>query len=91
LRRTDQQVQEAMVGRLEGRIAMALIRLAQDAPPAGANSISLRISQQELAGMVGAARESVNKQLHVWQKEGVLRLGKRLIEIDKLDALAALS
>lgn len=91
LRRTDQQVQEAMFGRLEGRIAMALVRLAQDLPPAGAKAITLRITQQELAGMVGAARESVNKQLHVWQKEGVLRLGKRLIEIDKLDALEALS
>jgi CRP-like cAMP-binding protein len=91
LRRTDQQVQEAMFGRLEGRIAMALVRLAQDLPPAGAKAVVLRITQQELAGMVGAARESVNKQLHVWQKEGVLRLGKRLIEIDKLDALEALS
>jgi CRP/FNR family transcriptional regulator, cyclic AMP receptor protein len=91
LRRTDQQLQEAMFGRLEGRIAMALLRLAQDAPPLGAKGVALRITQQELAGMVGAARESVNKQLHVWQKEGVLRLGKRLIEIDDLDALEALS
>ena len=91
LRRTDQQVQEAMFGRLEGRIAMALVRLAQDAPSAASKAVALRITQQELAGMVGAARESVNKQLHVWQKEGVLRLGKRLIEIDDLDALEALS
>jgi CRP/FNR family transcriptional regulator, cyclic AMP receptor protein len=91
LRRTDQQLQEAMFGRLEGRIAMALLRLAQDAPTLGARGAALRITQQELAGMVGAARESVNKQLHVWQKEGVLRLGKRLIEIDDLDALEALS
>lgn len=91
LRHTDQQLQEAMFGRLDGRIAMALVRLAQSAPPAGAKRAALRITQQELAGMVGAARESVNKQLHVWQKEGVLRLGKRLIEIDDLDALEALA
>jgi CRP/FNR family transcriptional regulator, cyclic AMP receptor protein len=91
LRRTDQQLQEAMFGRLEGRIAMALLRLSQDAPSLGDKGAALRITQQELAGMVGAARESVNKQLHVWQKEGVLRLGKRLIEIDDLDALEALS
>jgi CRP/FNR family cyclic AMP-dependent transcriptional regulator len=92
LRQTDQQVEEAMFGRLEGRIAMALIRLANNAPPAGANGgVALRITQQELAGMVGAARESVNKQLHVWQKEGVLRLGKRLIEITDVGALEALA
>jgi CRP/FNR family transcriptional regulator, cyclic AMP receptor protein len=91
LRRTDQQVQEAMFGRLEDRIAMALVRLAQGAPPATAGAVVLRITQQDLAGMVGAARESVNKQLHIWQKEGVLRLGKRLIEIADIEALEMLS
>jgi CRP-like cAMP-binding protein len=93
LRQTDQQFEEAMFGRLDGRIAMALLRLAGNAPQAGtsAGSVALRITQQELAGMVGAARESVNKQLHVWQKDGVLRLGKRMIEIADLGALQSLS
>jgi CRP/FNR family transcriptional regulator, cyclic AMP receptor protein len=91
LRQTDQQFEEAMFGRLDGRIAMALIRLAHGTPPGTNGSVTLHMTQQELAGMVGAARESVNKQLHVWQKEGVLRLGKRLIEIDDIDALEALS
>jgi CRP-like cAMP-binding protein len=90
LRHTDQQVEEAMFGRLDGRIAMALVRLAHGAPPGPTGQVALHITQQELAGMVGAARESVNKQLHVWQKEGVLRLGKRLIEIDDLAALETL-
>jgi CRP/FNR family transcriptional regulator, cyclic AMP receptor protein len=92
LRQTDQQFEDAMFGRLDGRIAMTLVRLAHGAPPpVGKDCIALRITQQELAGMVGAARESVNKQLHVWQKEGVLRLGKRLIEIPDLDRLEELS
>jgi CRP-like cAMP-binding protein len=91
LRQTDQQFEEAMFGRLDGRIAMTLLRLAHSAPPGGDGGVTLRITQQELAGMVGAARESVNKQLHVWQKDGVLRLGKRLIEIDDIDALESLT
>lgn len=91
LRQTDQQFEEAMFGRLDGRIAMTLVRLAHGAPPSDGGGVMLRITQQELAGMVGAARESVNKQLHVWQKEGVLRLGKRLIEIDDVDALESLT
>jgi CRP/FNR family transcriptional regulator, cyclic AMP receptor protein len=96
LRQTDRQFEEAMFGRLEGRMAMALIRLAHAAPAdgsAGAKGagIALHITQQELAGMVGAARESVNKQLHVWQKDGVLRLGKRLIEIADIEALEELA
>jgi CRP/FNR family cyclic AMP-dependent transcriptional regulator len=91
LRQTDRQFEEAMFGRLDGRIAMTLVRLAHGAPPGDDGGVILRITQQELAGMVGAARESVNKQLHVWQKEGVLRLGKRLIEIDDIDALESLA
>lgn len=90
LRQTDQQVEEAMFGRLDGRIAKALLRLANGEPP-GDSGISLRITQQELAGMVGASRESVNKQLHVWQSAGRVRLGKRLIVIPDVDAIEALA
>ena len=91
LRQTDQQFEEAMFGRLEGRLAMALVRLANSAPPTGKGGVALRVTQQDLAGMVGAARESVNKQLHVWQNAGVLRLGKRLIEITDVTALETLA
>ena len=91
LRQTDQQFESAMFGRLEGRIAMVLVRLAHGARPGEDGGITLHITQQELAGMVGAARESVNKQLHVWQREGVLKLGKRLIEIADVDALESLA
>src|SRR5580704_18561665 len=56
LRQTDQQVEEVMFGRLDARIAKALIRLAHGAP-AARDGITLRITQQDLAGMVGATRE----------------------------------
>ena len=91
LRQTDQQFEEVMFGRLDGRIAMTLVRLAHGTLSRNDGVFALRITQQELAGMVGAARESVNKQLHVWQKEGALKLGKRLIEIADIEALEALS
>jgi CRP/FNR family cyclic AMP-dependent transcriptional regulator len=91
LRQTDQQFEEAMFGRLEGRLAMALVRLASSVPSAAKGGVTLRVTQQDLAGMVGAARESVNKQLHVWQNAGVLRLGKRLIEISDVAALETLA
>ena len=48
-----------MFGRLEGRIAMTLVRLAHSAPPGIRGGIELRITQQELAGMVGAAPEKI--------------------------------
>ena len=90
LRQTDRQVEDHAFGRLDSRVAKALVRLANSVAPAGASGASLRISQQELAGMVGATRESVNKQLQIWQSAGILRLGKRLIVIPDIAALAAL-
>ena len=79
-----------MFGRLDARVAKALVRLAHSAP-AARDGITLRITQQDLAGMVGATRESVNKQLHVWQDEGMVQLGKRLIVIPDIDAIEALA
>jgi CRP/FNR family transcriptional regulator, cyclic AMP receptor protein len=90
LRLTDRQVAEAMFGRLEDRMAKALVRLASSSVRPGSGAV-LRLSQQELAGMVGATRESVNKQLQIWQGAGKLRLGKRLIEIPDLAAIETLT
>lgn len=90
LRLTDRQVAEAMFGRLENRMAKTLLRLASGSARPGRGA-TLRLSQQELAGMVGATRESVNKQLQVWQGAGILKLGKRLIEIPDLAAIEALT
>jgi CRP-like cAMP-binding protein len=89
LRQTDQVVEDAVFERLDTRVAKALMRLATTAAKkdGGGKTVSLRVSQQELAGMVGATRESVNKQLHVWQRAGIVRLGKRLIVIDDATAL----
>jgi len=90
LRRTTQQVGEVMFGRLDSRLASALIRLAHESGHSG-NAVALRVSQRELAGLVGASRESVNKQLRLWQREGVVRLGKRLIDIPDIAAIGALA
>ncbi len=90
LRLTDRQVAEAMFGRLEDRMAKALVRLASSSARPGSGAV-LRLSQQELAGMVGATRESVNKQLQIWQGAGKLRLGKRLIDIPDLAAIETLT
>jgi CRP-like cAMP-binding protein len=44
--------------------------------------IAMNISQHELANMVSASRESVNKQLGLWIKEGLISLSPRLIVIE---------
>jgi CRP/FNR family cyclic AMP-dependent transcriptional regulator len=93
LRQTDQQVEHAVFERLDSRVAKALSRLVSSAPQEikAGSEVSLRISQQELADLVGSTRESVNKQLHVWQKAGVVRLGTRLIVVPDIAAIEALA
>jgi CRP/FNR family cyclic AMP-dependent transcriptional regulator len=93
LRQTDQQVEHAAFERLESRIAKTLNRLVNSAPEEAktGSDVSLRLSQQELADLVGSTRESVNKQLHVWQKAGIVRLGLRLIVIPDVAAIEALA
>ena len=53
--------------------------------------IDLRLSQQELGDLVGATRESVNKQLREWTRAGILRQERDCIEIFDLDALRAVA
>jgi CRP-like cAMP-binding protein len=89
LRRTDELVETALFDRIESRLAKTLIRLASEhgsgnktEPP-----FQIHVSQQELAGIIGASRENVNKQLRVWEKAGLLKLGKRLVVIRDLGEL----
>ena len=43
--------------------------------------IDLSLSQSELGQMVGASRESINKQLRLWQKAGVVSLDRGYITL----------
>ncbi len=60
------------------RLASKLLLLAEvHGKPAGdGGRIETRISQEDLAKMTGASRESVNKQLRRWQQQGLIALGK---------------
>jgi CRP/FNR family transcriptional regulator/CRP/FNR family cyclic AMP-dependent transcriptional regulator len=49
--------------------------------------ISLRFTQQELATMVGATRESVNKHLRAFRARGIIDLERQRIVIRKPDDL----
>jgi len=92
LRRTDVLVETAQFGRLDSRLARALVQLVSDrgSDKAVSPPFQVRVSQQELGGIIGASRENVNKQLRAWQRAGLLELGKRVIIIPDPDALEAL-
>ncbi len=53
-------------------------------------TIDMRLSQTELAQMLGVTREAVNKQLKIWSREGVLRFDRGRITIANSKRLTAL-
>lgn len=83
LRWTSEGMEEASFLSLPLRLARRLLRLAEDFGQ------EIDISQHELSVLVGAARESVNRQLQQWRREGILELGRSRIEIRSVDRLRA--
>jgi CRP/FNR family transcriptional regulator, cyclic AMP receptor protein len=92
LRQTSEQVEDVLFRHLESRIAKALLHLAEGAGrnDDGGRSIDLHLSQRELGNIAGGSRESVNKHLQIWHKEGFIRLSKGSIVIRDMAALERL-
>ena len=80
LRQTNEHVEGALFERLVARLAKALVHLSSSGSGLG-EAQRIQISQAELASLVGASRESVNKQLHAWQRVGLLEIHNREIAI----------
>ena len=56
--------------------------------------IGRRLTQNELAGMIGTTRESVNKHLSDWTRQGILMLrdGRMVIsDIERVRSIARVS
>ncbi len=71
------------------RVAKRLIELALEFGEKTAQGylITLRLTQSELAALVGASRESVNKALRLFAEKGLLRSERRGLLITDLAAL----
>jgi CRP/FNR family transcriptional regulator/CRP/FNR family cyclic AMP-dependent transcriptional regulator len=89
LRQADNLVEDASFLDLPARLAKRLLDLADEH---GVNvqdgvQITLKLTQQDIAGMVGATRESVNKQLKFCQDRGVLKMESQHLIILKPEEL----
>jgi CRP-like cAMP-binding protein len=85
VRRMIAQASDLVFMDLHGRVAKLLLHLIGD--PAGQPgehlSLDLRMTQSDLAAMVGGSRQSVNHILHEFERRGYLALeGQRLIVKD---------
>jgi CRP-like cAMP-binding protein len=90
LRHTDQQVVELLLA-LPERLAKVLLRAVDVAHARDPNRTDLHLSQSDLANLVGAARESVNKCLREWQRADIIRMQSRVITILDRAALETLA
>jgi CRP-like cAMP-binding protein len=90
VRRQDQAIQDMVFLDVGGRVARRLLDLADqhgEEAGNGAVRVAVPITQEELAQMVGASRESVNKALGSFMDRGWVALEGRHYVIADADAL----
>ena len=86
IRHTDLQLAEVALLRLPARLARAILRIASSDPNLADEDghFYIQLTQQDLANMVGATRESVNKCLSVWQRQGLVHIdGGQIVVPDR--------
>jgi CRP/FNR family cyclic AMP-dependent transcriptional regulator len=79
VRRTTRQVTELAFLSLQGRVAAKLLELAD--PVGQGPARTRRLTQVELATMVGGARQSVNQAMKSLEARGYIRAAGRAVEI----------
>ena len=89
LRSTDQQVEDLIFLDVYGRVAKKLLELAESHGIKAEDGIRIdvRLTQQELASMVGASRESVNKVMGYYMDKGYISTDRHRITVHNLNEL----
>ncbi len=83
IRRISDRMEESVLQPLSVRMARRLCALAADF------GSEVHISQEQLGTYVGAARESVNRQLQQWRRGGLLDLKRGRIELLDMKRMTA--
>ena len=85
LRDTDQQVEDLIWLDVYGRVAKTLLKLADDHGKQTDDGIliDMRLTQNVLASMVGASRESVNKVMGYFMDKSIISTDKHRITIHR--------
>ena len=78
-----ERIAEMATAQVQQRIANALLRLANQTGKKTADGvlIDFPISRQDLSAMTGTTLHTVSRTLSAWEKQGVVRSGRRKIEI----------
>ena len=87
LRRITGLVEDAAFLDAPARLAKQIMTLSEAKDAAPDEPVTLRISQNDLARMLGLSREFVGKQLVTWRDAGIVELGRRRLTIRDAEAL----
>lgn len=89
LRNTDQMVEDLIFLDVYGRVAKKLLDLSgmHGIKVENGTLIDVRLTQQELASMVGASRESVNKVMGYFADKGYISTDKHRVTLHKMNEL----
>lgn len=89
LRRTSEAMSDLVFADVPGRVAKALIELGEKfgTPSDSGLYVHHDLTQEELAQLVGASRETVNKALADFASRGWIRLETRSVELLDLERL----
>jgi CRP/FNR family transcriptional regulator, cyclic AMP receptor protein len=89
LRKTNETMADLVFTDVPGRVAKALLDLAErfGQPAEGGLHVHHDLTQEELAQLVGASRETVNKALADFAQRGWLRIEARAVQVLDIDRL----
>src|SRR5579863_8175883 len=89
LRKSDQRMSGIAFSELSARLAKVLLdRSAKQSRPGAHAKLSLSLT--ELASMINATRENVNRCLRNWQRQGIVDVSERWITVLQTDMLEAI-
>ena len=89
LRRTDDLLEDTCFLNISARFAKKLVELAEEHGEQEGDLIfiNLDLKQRDLASMVGATRESINKELRLLREKGLISMIGNQIQIYNLEFL----
>ena len=89
LRKTDDLLEDTCFLNISARFAKKLVELAKTYGNLEGNviQIDLRLTQKDLASMIGTTRESINKELKVLREKGLVSTEEGTIRILNLERL----
>jgi CRP-like cAMP-binding protein len=93
LKRLSELVEHTLFLNLPVRLAKKLCEVAAEdgEETAEGTRIRLRLSQEEWGDLVGATRESINKQMRAWTEQGLIGLDRGHLVIRQPQAIRALA